>query len=1195
MSFRPLHVGGFAAVMALALTFIMAVPAPIPDGAAIERATGKTIEAPWQWLQRLAAQGDAQALANELPRLVRAHGDGPFAQQLRELLQNELDAPDFTRDPLPKAPVEALFAPTARDIRVDDGIDARAAAMQRRLDAGQRPGASELLALANRFRQLARPHAAWRWLARGVALHPASLPLADGLLAIQVAHGDLAGAADTAARHTGDRANDLAWQRRLAYLGAWTSRPELEAEALERLVALQPDAADQKRLIALYLHLGTPERSLRHAVALADGAAETAAAEEAAGSALREGFVDEGLAMLKRAAERAPETAPWLERFALLALQDLRLPAVTAALEAAGAADASVVDAALEDLYRRTDRPHKLADVLQRRLASQPDDARLWQELITLRAALGQREQARVLMLQRDAALADPAAFLAKLPPELRAGAGSLRARALAISLDDAADSTVVGETLEQLRPFLVQPEFRDVAESLLTKHPGDPRAKPMRRELVDIARTPREAERAAAALAATYPDDVELVQFWLQRAQWADAVEAQVAARQALAALVPGDHDNRFELAELLEFLNDRIAARHQWQQLVDAEGMTSRAVPRLIDTLFTLGDEEAAVDWLQRLAADPAATIPQRLQAADELFFRRSYDRARVLYGAVLAQAPTEPTALLRLGQIAAWTNDPRAALPFFERRLASTAAEREQVQFYLGETLWTLGEERRAKALHEEALAAFQRLPEPDFTARSCIATMLGRLGQTAAASAAYRDLVARKPRDVDLVTDYAGLSLQNGDRALARGLLAQASALAPDHARVLRLTGALAASSGDVATAESAFGRVLQQGGGDATVLSDLTQLRIDDGRITDAADAAARWLAVQPDSSAAFRADHELHEQLCDLGGLDLQWRRIGRDRTLAASLDGDWRIGEDTWLAGELAFVDQSGVTGLPSGRADSEYARLHAGIGWRAGRADRLLAGISAAPGASGDTPLGAFVAGSFQWPEPLLSLQFQGRFHDVLAEPMAAPGLGGRQSSLDVAAQCELGKGTWASAQLGCDWLSLAPDGTAKLRDERLRAEAAFGLRLIDGDVATASPLEARTASDGGISPFLIAEPAVTRRWLCNAWLAWRSAELLGDAALAGPLPLQAVSDFGVGTVRVDHHLARGFGASATCYAGWDLRSGDGVQGVEAALTWRPSFGTEFTIGGGHGASLGRSDGGDLDELRFLMVLRW
>ncbi|MCA8977763.1 MAG: hypothetical protein KDC98_23765, partial [Planctomycetes bacterium] len=439
MSFASRHLFGFAVAVTVVLAGSMTLPRPYREGVAVERTTGRPVAAPWRRLADWRDSGDLGVVADGVRQLHREHPTSRFARGLLRLVERETGAPEFDTAVDAMAPVETFFA----GVDNRDGIDARAAALRRRLDVttGLPPG--QLLALASHYRRLGRRNAEWRWLSRAFARHPESVVAADGLMRLCVEHGRLEQAVAVATRHSADRTRDLPWQRHLAQLGAWLSRPELETAALEHIVALESDPTDRARLIALYSHLGTPERGLPHAIALADGAAETAAAEEAASAALRDGFVEEGLAMLQRAAERAPEASPWLQRYAELAMQDLRTADVQRALETAAATDPDGVDRTLEDLYRRTDRAEELADLLQRRLCRHPGDARLWHELITLRSALGQRQAARLLARQRDVALADPESFVASLPAELRASAGKVRSQALALSMANSAEGAV--------------------------------------------------------------------------------------------------------------------------------------------------------------------------------------------------------------------------------------------------------------------------------------------------------------------------------------------------------------------------------------------------------------------------------------------------------------------------------------------------------------------------------------------------------------------------------------------------------------------------------------------------------------------------------------------------------------------------------------------------------------------------------
>jgi hypothetical protein len=74
-----------------------------------------------------------------------------------------------------------------------------------------------------------------------------------------------------------------------------------------------------------------------------------------------------------------------------------------------------------------------------------------------------------------------------------------------------------------------------------------------------------------------------------------------------------------------------------------------------------------------------------------------------------------------------------------------------------------------------------------------------------------------------------------------------------------------------------------------------------------------------------------------------------------------------------------------------------------------------------------------------------------------------------------------------------------------------------------------------------------------------------------------------------------RGDFHLARGWGAKVSGFAGYDLYGGEPNFGVEAGLTWRPAHKLELTGVAGYGTALGRSDAADSFLIRMGLTYRW
>lgn len=1209
VTFTRTQLAVLAGFVVLGTALLLAVPSPYGEGIAVDSQTGAPMPGAWHRLQEARRSGDVVLVLAGL-RTARLP-DTPFVRNLTALLQRELAPLSLTplaRVPDGAAELAAALRAAAADGTGDpverffvdlpagpDAVDARAAALARPR-RGVRPAAGEFLSLCEEFQRRGRARAEWRWRVRTFAAFPDSAPAVDGLMRLCVAHGLLAEALAVAAASGADRSRDEAHQHLRAQLGAWLGRADVEIDALERLVGLGGRAADRGRLIELYTYTGAPDRALSHAMALVDDAGELAETESAANTALSAGYVDEGLEMLASAARRAADPTPWLRRVADQALFDLRVDRAAAELERIAAFDPAADDAALAALYRRTDQPERLADVLQRRLVREPGDTALWDQLIALRYALGQPAAARALEEQRATALADPSAFLLQLPPELRDRAAAARRQALSLALAGDADGTIVGDVLDGLRPFLQTKEFRQAAELLLIRHPDDPAAKPMRIELLDVGRTPVEAAQAAADLAATYPDDAELARLWIARAGWAGLPDAETEARRRLYALEPGDRENRHELAGLLAFTGHTDEAVRLWRALYAEEGIASAAVPSLVDGLFTLGHEAEALDLLQQLATDPAATVAQRMRAADELFYRRSYDRARTLYAAVLRDEPAEPSALLRLGQIHAWTNDPGTARGLFERRLAATDADAAVVRFHLGEALWATGEPARARALQAEALAEFEREPEPDFTTRSLIATMLSRLGRPVEAAEAYRQLVARDPRDVDLVLDYVDVAMAVGDLDTGAMLLAHAAVLEPDGARLLRLSAELEQRRGNLLAADRAFTRAIELHGPDASLFGDLGQLRYRIGDWQGALSNYERWLQLQSDNRTAQRLAGGLRDELAAKGILSGRSLAIGRDRVqeiaLAAAVpDGDrlqWNV-----RAGQGHYRGVAAITGSTQPSAD--VGLLDFGLELRDGVGARFGVGLSAAPGAPGDLPLGAYAAAQFQSDAPFASLELQAFLHALWTEPAAAPGLGGRQSGVRAQAYAELPAGLWFGAAGAFDRLSIDPDVGPAVADVRLRGELTLGTRLVDGGIAVAPRFRMHNVPAAPSSPFPSLDADDDSDWLVSTWIALQGASLLGDTELPARLPIAEVDEQAFVAARVDHRLAPGLGASVAGNFGADLQKSGSIWGADVAMTWRPSRLCELTVAASRSSVLGRANKDQVSELRFEAVLRW
>ena len=130
----------------------------------------------------------------------------------------------------------------------------------------------------------------------------------------------------------------------------------------------------------------------------------------------------------------------------------------------------------------------------------------------------------------------------------------------------------------------------------------------------------------------------------------------------------------------------------------LVAREGVGSEAALRLINALFAADELEEAVTLLEQRASLPGTTLEDKLRVAEQLFGGSHFDRALRFYMAVLDVEPENAAALLRVGQIRSWTNDPRGAIPPYDAMLllSPRVAGRDEVVSALSPFVEAIGED-------------------------------------------------------------------------------------------------------------------------------------------------------------------------------------------------------------------------------------------------------------------------------------------------------------------------------------------------------------------------------------------------------------------------------------------------------------------------------------------------------------------
>jgi len=1145
----------------------------------------------------------AAAIEAERARSQRARAE--LRKRIEEKMPRESLLPllcEIEADDAAAEATERFFAPLARwrarHRQTADRCDELAVRALARLSAREGiDDAAGYLAVADACRAQGRSRARRRWLLRAYGTQPQHGPTSEALVACYVEEGSLLEALAVVGSALAAAPEEFAlWEKR-ATIAGWSNLPRVEAEAREALLRQRDDAATRERLIALCAQFGEPERAVPHALALAAGSTDPALLSRPVQLALEAGEVGRGIALLEGLARDAADPRPWREWIVRCARQDLRLDRMIEELRGLRRDwPDGPYDRELEGVYRRRGMEADLLALLEER----PADAAVEREILRLHAGLGHEDAVRALVARQVDRMPDATSYLARVPEFRALGIEGLGDRARRWVLDPSVRADDVPALLGLLAPLRDEEGCREASLLLARRFPGHPASRDLLVRLADEGATDDARLQAAERLAAEHPGDAAYLRAWVERAGWAGAAPSEVRGREALLLLEPDDLENRRELANLHGLMSRPEEALVQWRELAGREGLGAPSTLRLIDALFAAGRLDEAMELLERRATLPGTGVEDRLHVADELFGNRRFDRALRFYLSLLDESPDHPHALLRTAQIRSWTNDPRGAIPYFERRLAVSDEEQAEVRFYLGEAHWSILDGDAARRYHLLALEALLPLPERTLGQEIMVAKMLARFGRVGEARPIFERVIALLPGEVDLLLDYADAMMTVRDTAKARELVDRAKAQQPDHARVMLLDGKVALLETRYEEAATLLQRTLERHGPDAGIESELARAHELSGDWSPARDAYRRSLQLQPDNHDVAFAMSRIADQLAPLVHGALAYRRAGEDSVLDGWISGSFLLdGDRTRLAASFGASRLSGrAAAVDGGATDVEETavRLRFAAFRRFERNHVAAAGLEAYPGVSGDLPVGGWVGARWIGLEPYRTLGARLHVHLLLDDPPAAAGLGGRSSGAQLFAQRDLLTHFWAAAELGCDLLSIELPAGGSAGDPRLRGSATFGWRIREGqfDVADAHGID-HPEERGVLGPDLDGEPRFTRGPALAVWLRYEGIRLLGDAELASLIPLGDSFDYVTIGGRADIHVARALGAKIEGYAGTELQHSDTIFGIEAGLTYRPSAATEATAVFGYGRALGRDDSSDAMHLRLGFTYRW
>jgi tetratricopeptide (TPR) repeat protein len=1066
---------------------------------------------------------------------------------------------------------------------------------------GDRVVVDTCLLLARAFCAAGRPRARIRWLLRAWEAEPTSADTAVAVASAYLETGrqieamSVLGAALQSGVDTAD-----AWRLR-SKIAAWQSRPVPEKEALEGLLRHEQTSNARRRLVVLARHLGCPGDALPHAQALAleDGTPESLA--WAARLAMEAGEVDVGFDLLRRAIAAAEDPRPWRERLVEVMIQDLRYDDAIAELKSLDAASPGEgYDLRLEALLRRRNRTGELADLLIARLERDPN-AKLETEVISLCVALGRMQRVRQLFSRRLSHENTPLMFFTNLPIYRAVGLPGLPTRAYEMIRSPALVREDVADILSVLSDLRAEAGYLRAARALAERFPDLPEAHAFRVDAIDVGTTPLEAAKAAEALADEHPDDADVLRVWIERTAWAGLFEDEIRARRRWVRSKPEDVENRRHLAELLEARGRHAESCEEWRVLAEAEGSGSASEARLIEALKACGREDEAMKLLLARVEKPSLSVDDCRRLAEVFFGARWMDVSLVLFLSVLDEEPDDRLALLRVGQIRAWGNDPAGALPYLEHLVEVHGSGDGEAPYLLGEVYWVSRREKKGRAQHETALPL---LTDPEALTpprESMVARVLVRLERVDESRAVYERLTALNPGNQDLLLDYADAMLIAGRFEEARLLVDRARALKSETRRLLRMHGGLLIRERRYEETVDAIRHGIELYGPDAGFYADLGHALSLLGRWADAAEALDGTLELVPDNIHACASRRTVGDRLGSLASeIEIYGRTVQDDATWEIRTGGAMLLDRDrTHLTAMLEHGTYRGrAMAIGAGLEDvtSEVTTLSVGLVHRLDTTWTVGAGVDSYAGRDDADAIGGWAEVGMQTDAPYIGAGMRLFANEPLRDPPAAMGLGGAIDGVEVRAHFEpADTWWWVSGEAVYRSLSILHPDRGPLSDEQVVGQLVFGGRLLEDGPEIRDSLRPRRSPAVLVGTTAAGEPPAGLGPRASAWLGYSHVRLLGDAALAGPLPMGTSYDYVTGTVRLEGRAAHGLFYEAEAYVGTDLQDSGLFAGATLGLAWRPGSAMEVRIFGAQGMAPGRDSQVGATSFGLALMMRW
>ncbi|MEJ2084318.1 MAG: protein kinase, partial [Acidobacteriota bacterium] len=200
------------------------------------------------------------------------------------------------------------------------------------------------------------------------------------------------------------------------------------------------------------------------------------------------------------------------------------------------------------------------------------------------------------------------------------------------------------------------------------------------------------------------------------------DAARVEEARTLAQAALAAAPEDSCAWVAQGRVQWNDHAygAARESALEAIEREPRNTRAHVLLAESLYGLGEEDAAVEKLRSAVNMEGGYVWAHPTLARLLFHSGRYDEAAIEYKKILAVLPDSPNALNNLGVIQMWNKNYEEAEELFKRSLRlqpdyMAAMNLGTVYFYMGRMQEAIGAYQEAYDLDADIALVQTNLAE------------------------------------------------------------------------------------------------------------------------------------------------------------------------------------------------------------------------------------------------------------------------------------------------------------------------------------------------------------------------------------------------------------------------------------------------------------------------------------------------